>query len=103
MQFKNKKLKFNMEASFTKDNVTEILVRYLAVAQSKGVFSIKDASFLYKITTEISKETDNVKEKYDAIIRAIIISHGKGCYTLEEASLFEEIVKFLENEDLVTK
>jgi hypothetical protein len=91
------------EDKLTNEKATEILMKCVVVAQSKGAFSIKDASFLFKVINQLKEETGKTKENYDALLRAIVIGHGKGCYSLEEAALIEGIVNFLEETDLVTK
>ena len=91
-----------MERELTVEIATEILLRCVVVAQSKGAFSIKDAAFLYKVTIDLKKEEGRKKENYNSIIRAIVLANGKGCYSLEDAALVEKIVSFLQKEDLVT-
>lgn len=91
-----------MELELTKDSVADLLTRFVVIGQAKGSYSIKDASFLYKVVTNLKKEDGKTKENFDAMIRAIVVANTKGSYTLEEASIAEKIVEFLEKENLVT-
>ncbi len=91
-----------MDKQLTKDSVTEILIRCVVAGQSKGAFSIKDASFLYKVVTQVKEEGGRTKENYDALVRAVVVANGKGTYALEEAALIERVVEFLEKEGMIT-
>lgn len=84
-----------------KDTVDDILARFVAVGQSKGAYSIKEAAYLYKVVTDL-KNTEVKDKNYDAVIRAIVVANGKGAYSLEEAAIAEKIVDFLDGEKLIT-
>lgn len=91
-----------MEKELTKESVNDILVRCITVGQSKGAYSIKDASFLYKVITQIKEDKGIIKENYDALVRAVVVANSKGAYTLEEAALIERVVNFLDKEGMIT-
>lgn len=91
-----------MEKEITKDSATEVLIRCVVAGQSKGAYSIKDASFLYKVVTQVKEEKGRTKENYDAIVRAVVVANGKGTFGLEEAALIERVVDFLDNENMIT-
>ncbi len=91
-----------MDKELTKESVTEILIRCVVAGQSKGAYSIKDASFLYKAVTQIKEDKGRTKENYDALVRAVVVANGKGTYALEEAALIEKVVEFLDKEGMIT-
>ena len=83
----------------------EILISCVTVGQSRGNYSIKDASTLFRIINFLKGAEDpelNEKNSYDAILRAVIIANGKGSYSLQEASLIERVVDFLNKAGLIT-
>lgn len=91
-----------MNKELTKDSVTEILIRCVVAGQTKGAYSIKDASFLYKVVNQVKEEKGKTKENYDALVRAVVVANGKGAYSLEEAALIEKVVEFLDKEGMIT-
>lgn len=88
-----------MEEELTVDTATDLLSRCIVVAQSKGVFSIKDASYLYVVLGKI--KTEKTKEFYDYLIKAVVLANSKGVYTLEEAFAIDKTVQLLEKENLL--
>lgn len=84
----------------------DILVSCVTVGQSRGNYSIKDASTLYRIVNYLKGSEDaelTEKGSYDALLRAVVISNGKGSYSLQEAALIEKVVDFLSKAGVITK
>jgi hypothetical protein len=87
----------------------EILVRCIVKGQTKGVFSIKDASLLYKIINHLSEnkkdeelEKSGKKNVYDALGKGVILAHDKGVFTLDESAVIDQIFEWLVENDIIS-
>ena len=84
-----------MDIELTRENSIEFLSRFVALGQSKGCYSIKEAAFLYKAVSDFKS-----KQNFEAVVRAIVVANSKGAYSLEDAALVEKILDFVEKEKL---
>jgi hypothetical protein len=88
-----------------KESALEILIRCVVKGQSNGVFSIRDSSSLYDIILHLrgTKTNDEFVEKdcFMSLTRAVIASHTKGVFALEESSIIDKTIKWLSENDLI--
>lgn len=84
--------------NITLESATEFIIKCISFGQSKGAYSIKHASQLYKTILEFKKEGGKNRDNYGELLRAVVIANGKGAFSLEEAATIERVVEFLDNE-----
>ena len=87
-----------------KKSAVETLIRCTVVAQSKGAYTIKDASLVYRLVLFLRGGKDYLEEKtaLDALVSAVVLGNSRGSFTLEEAATIDKVVTFLAENDLVT-
>ena len=94
-----------MNTVIDKKTAIETMIRCVVVAQSKGVYTIKDGALLYKVILFLrGGEDKDLEEKNatDALVRAVVLGNSKGVYTLEEISLINKVIIFLSENNLIT-
>ena len=76
----------------------ETLIKSVVVSQSKGAFSLKDASLIHIAVTSLISEEKKFEEKeaLSVLVQGVAIGQKSGAFTLDEASVIFPAVKWIE-------
>lgn len=81
-----------------KKKYIEILINAAIISQSKGAFSLKDASLLHNVILSLTSEEKKIEEKdaLSALVQASAIGQKAGAFALPDASAVFTAVKWFE-------
>lgn len=85
--------------TLNESNSVEIILQFVAVAQSKGAFLLSEADILKRcrdilISNVIDSEINVVQAK-QLIVQAIIKGQTKGSFTLDDASILHKVCQYI--------
>jgi hypothetical protein len=76
----------------------DILIKAVVVSQSKGSFSLKDASLIHAAVVSLVGEEKKIEEKdaLSVLVQGVAIGQKSGAFSLDEASVIFPAVKWIE-------
>lgn len=80
-------------------NSVQIILQFVDVANSKGVFLLSEAEILKRCRDVlIANATDpeiNIVQAKQLIVQSIIKGQSKGCFTLDDASILHKVCQYI--------
>lgn len=84
-----------------KQKMIETLSRAVAVAQSKGALTLKDASLVHTSILSLTTDDKKIEEKeaVSALIQAVVLGQKAGAYSLDDANTVYNVIKYFEEQE----
>jgi hypothetical protein len=80
-------------------NSVQIILQFVDVAQSKGVFILSEAEILKRcrdiLLSNVSDPEINIVQAKQLTIQAIIKGQSKGSFTLDDASILHKVCQYI--------
>ena len=89
--------------TINKDNVFQIIVKYIETANSKGAYTLEDADVLKQcFDTILHGAKDNgfpLKSAKSAIVQALVKGQARGSFTITDSSVILHSIKVMNAEE----